>query len=520
MDPELVMQWARDQITRGADPAQVNAVIAERTEFSDIGALGQAVAGEFQAEADEFAQDAAEMTEIADNPVRSFAGSAAQGATFGFADEMVGLVNKQAGERLRGAQEARQEHAPGADLAAGAAGGFTPSVPLGVGARMLGRAGVGVRGLNMFAPGATRAGFTQGLLSGAARGGYTGAAAGAATGAGFAPPGERLEGAARGAGIGGTAGAVLTAPFGAAMGLMASRAGRAGRVADQLVEATDVPTVDRNVLRGRYQGAKQRIREMFYEPLEAAGAESASPQLSQTVAEIGEDPLVGNIIDPDVRTRIAPMAQGESLPAGETITFAEAQRLRSNLKDVAFDFQNTSVGVRNRARQVAKDLDEAMQDAFGDEGLRVADGAWNIISDRERAFENGIEMYNARSEEIQGVLAEMDAPARQAFNQGRLTEIVADLGTRYETAVPLLERMMDAGPETLTSIRRLFDHLPEEQADAAFQSFRRVLRSEAEQAKIAEGLRRILQSSAVGLFSGAVAGGVAGSLVGNRGEGN
>lgn len=139
------------------------------------------------------------------SPVAQGALTAAQGATFNFADEMAGLVNPQYRDVVRGATQQfaaeRPMAAAGLELAGGlATAPFTGPLSLGRGATTMGRVA-----------------RTAGDI----------AAQGALSGAGAADEGDRLTGAAMGAGtglaIGGGANVLGRAVRGAAITPIASR---------------------------------------------------------------------------------------------------------------------------------------------------------------------------------------------------------------------------------------------------------------------------------------------------------
>jgi len=139
------------------------------------------------------------------SPVAQGALTAAQGATFNFADEMAGLVNPQYRDVVRGATQQfaaeRPMAAAGLELAGGlATAPFTGPLSLGRGATTIGRVA-----------------RTAGDI----------AAQGALSGAGAADEGDRLSGAAMGAGtglaVGGGANVLGRAVRGAAITPIASR---------------------------------------------------------------------------------------------------------------------------------------------------------------------------------------------------------------------------------------------------------------------------------------------------------
>ena len=145
------------------------------------------------------------------SPAAQGALTAAQGATFNFADELAGLMNPQYRDVVRGATQQfaaeRPMTAAGLELAGGlATAPFTGPLSLGRGVTTMGRVA-----------------RTAGDI----------AAQGALSGAGAAEEGERLSGAAMGAGtglaVGGGANVLGRAVRGAAITPIASRLPGAGR---------------------------------------------------------------------------------------------------------------------------------------------------------------------------------------------------------------------------------------------------------------------------------------------------
>jgi len=217
VDLAELLRFARRALERGADPEAVDARIEKITDgmIPNVDSLARLAGG--------VSLDTTDPTTFqggTPGPVQDFIRSLAQGATFGFADELYGL-----GERLtapRGERDEAQRRAtaasrenlarireerPVASLLGEMAGGA--AVPLGSGMG-IGRAVLARTGSRLAA----------GLLGGAAGGGM----GGALVGAGEADEGSRTAGAVAGGAIGAPAGAVV----GAAGGLLGNLAGRAG----------------------------------------------------------------------------------------------------------------------------------------------------------------------------------------------------------------------------------------------------------------------------------------------------
>ena len=125
-------------------------------------------------------------------------GKFAQGATFGFYDELRGAASALTGGDYQSGKEAaiqeleaQSEQSPLTSLASEIAGGMTTAIPLGA----LGAA--------------TKAGKAISTLPSLLRYGLYGAGGGGLAGAGYAEEGDRLEGAGKGAATGAALGAVL-----------------------------------------------------------------------------------------------------------------------------------------------------------------------------------------------------------------------------------------------------------------------------------------------------------------------
>lgn len=193
------------------------------------------------------------------SPLGMFARGAAQGASFGFADELLGMVNPELGERWSQDIETLREMAPGAMMMSEMAGGMAlPGLGAGKGAAWLMGKG--------FGPAAARlaAGAGAGMLSGAA------------TGIG---EGEGLYGRTVG-GIGGGAAGGL---FGTALGVASGIGGRlAGRFFPSLAEAS-----------GGVEGAAGR---MFRKGLDEGHVEArTAAELAEATARIGDDAVPADL---------------------------------------------------------------------------------------------------------------------------------------------------------------------------------------------------------------------------------
>jgi len=117
--------------------------------------------------------------------------AARQGATFGYSDEIAGLLGgKERAEDARAKADQYREERPMRSMVLEAAGGMASTAPLGA-VGLASKAGPGIKAAKTIG---------------------AGGAGGATAGAGYAEPGERAEGAAIGAGVGMATGALFSTP--------------------------------------------------------------------------------------------------------------------------------------------------------------------------------------------------------------------------------------------------------------------------------------------------------------------
>lgn len=481
MGDEELYSFAIDALAAGADPAAVNARIKERTRYPNVFALRMAI------ESSVHAQEAEELTEIAEHPVRSAMGSALQGASFGGVDELVGSsrAGRNRGRTMARAQEARETYAPGADLAAQIAGAVVP-----IGGPMARAATQPVRGL------------MSGGMRGAVRGAATGAAGGAAAGVGFAEEGERLEAGKTGATVGAAAGTVLGAGGGAIGGLLGAARGRGGRVAREMGELSGLGT-SRLAAKARLEAEKQSVRATHYQPLEQQFAQIVDLPVDQFLRDLGTDPNLSAVVPRSIRQEIrrANQAGGRSMPILPT-SFQDLQELRNALRSRAFARDGSIADREALAR--ADELTELMQDVAGP-ALEEADRAWARVSANERALERGWQMFNKEADIIDEIRGVMTPEQLTHFDEGRLARITSKLEERNREAVGLLRQYLDAGPDTRRRVASLF---PGGLEGTAFSTLENMLRSEAATAAIADFFNSSVKSAAIGVAGGAVAGGL------------
>lgn len=484
-------QWALDQIAGNAPIEQVNAFIKEESGRRGIaGGRGypNVFALRMAMESSQHQQEAEEMQQIGEHPIRSAVGSMSQGIPIigPWLDEIVGATSagRQVGPAMGRAQAARSEHAPGADLASQFAGGLlTAGMPA---------ANIATRPVT---------GVMSGAVRGAARGGLVGAAGGAAAGAGFAEEGERVEGAVRGAKAGGVVGGVLGAPMGAVGGLFGSASGRGARIADEIYNMTGLQRRPEAIT--RLAAEKAEVQTTFYRPLQQKFAQVQDLPIERFLEDLGTDRNLRTVVPPKTRDLIRRNAasHGRSQPMVQP-SFEDLQDLRNALRARAYDRAGDVADREALARM--EELTELMQDAIGPE-LEAADAAWASVSGRERAMERGWQMYNKEADLIDEAREAMSPEQLEFFDSGRLARITAKMGERDRGAVGLLTQYMDAGPDTERRVASLF---PGGLEGGQYANFKHLIRSEATKAAIIDFFNSTVKSAAIGATGGAIAGGL------------
>jgi len=211
---------ARDALERGASYNDINEYIRGVTDGQFAGMMSLTVAVDPEAEADR------RLAESVNNktPISDFLRAMAEGATFGTADELVGMFGGDA-EASRARMDQIRADNPGAALAGEIAGAV--AVP-GAGAARAFRA---LRGAG-------------GVARTAGAGAAVGAAEGAAMGAGTAEPGGRFSGALGGGAAGGFTGGLLSGGGGVASKLLSPlrpNQSVANQALREMVDATGIP---------------------------------------------------------------------------------------------------------------------------------------------------------------------------------------------------------------------------------------------------------------------------------------
>lgn len=292
MDPEQLLQFAQAAIQQGADPAAVNARLAEVSggQFATVDALRQSLAPPEKPGIMDRLRQAVDPRAHADA-----AKSLVQGITLGGGDEMraalraipalmPGGETPQAafGRALEGEQADMQrirEESPVASRVAEGVGGLVPAaLPVGQGARAV-RSGAGL--LNATARGSGVGAVEGGLLSALSAEGSVG---------------ERVRAAGPGAGMGLVLGGVGGAAPAVVNAARRRGTGRGERVGEALQETTGI-RADLNASRDASKAEVQRVRREFYRPLE-----EANPSITPGQPIEGERVVASAIQTPDGRT--------------------------------------------------------------------------------------------------------------------------------------------------------------------------------------------------------------------------
>jgi hypothetical protein len=484
-DLATLYQQAKNALAKDADPTMVEAWIKKETGLPNLFALQMAVES-----AEEFVA-AEEMEEIGKHPIRNLLGSMAQGATFGFADEIVGMADERAGERMRQAQEMRREHAPGATAMGEIAGSLLlPAIP--------------AAGASKVTPGVLR-----GSLTGAARGGLFGTLGGAAAGAGFAEEGQRAESARLGAMAGGAAGAALGVPMGALGGLFGSAAGRGARVAKKLLNMSAQDEASLLAAKARVAIEKANVQQTLYRPLQEAFQVVDDPGVMAWLQNTSTNQNLRTVIPRQFRAGTQRIRSGPGRATGQRVqgssvppSFQDLQDIRNNLRSRAYD---RAGDVNDREALAAmEELTEVMQDTFGPD-LAAADAAWARASANERAVDLGWAHYDDFAEPLQQARDALTPEQQSYFDQGRLARITAAMKTRKTEAVGILRKYMDLGDDAREGVGTMFEGGLE---GTAFQTFERMMRTERRTAKIADFFNSTIKSGAIGATGGAITGGL------------
>jgi len=398
----------------------------------------------------------------------------ASGASFGFADELIGALDPEKGEAFRERTEALKETSPKTAGAVQIAGGL-----------LLPGAG---------AAGASRAAASRGagaVLSGAVGGATAGAITGGIIGAGEAEGGllERAKAGAKTGAIGGLLGAPLGA-VGKSLLTAGRRLGgsRPGRIISALKEGSGI---DRGIqeLRERGDAVVERVREQFFKPLDRAFPEVKDPQILGFIKRM----LRNDDAKAAITTTSRRVAKGERFPS-----FSDLQKIQSRLR---------SKGLRDEADELRQLMEEGIQ------GFRGANQAFREAKQVGESFDTGRKLFRKDAGDINFELKKLsDNPgAQEALREGMVAETISRIGKREKGATGILRDLIDPGVTTRDTVRKLFSEGPS--GDKAFNKFLQVVQSEAEASAVFKAFRVL--GGTLARFGGVGAGfGVANALFG------
>lgn len=465
------------------------------------------------------------------SPVGRFARGAVQGATFGFADEALGMVNPEMGERWSQDINTLRDEYPGAMMAAEMAGGVAlPGFGAGKGAGwLMGRgfgpaaarlaagaaAGAGSGALTGVGEGEGALGRTIGGVAGGVAGGLLGTVLGAASGVGGRLTGRFFPRAVEATGgIEGSAGRMfrrglseagvspdnLRAPV-EAIGEQAVPAdlsptlGRQLFAARSLAPEMDLPGGPMQTLVERNAGRGARIAD----DLDAAATRSGafpytqsraldvSDLLKQRAQEAYYRPLdesFGNMSPDQIPNVIEWMERGgprmtelfDDVTAGP-MRFMQFQDFRNALRDEA-DVLRIE-GRRTKADALdaqVESLTAAMTQDFGDDVVR-ADALWSQALRTSKLYDEGMKLGSKSGLDMEIALRRMDwdnmdPDARASLLAGAVDKIRSKL-TQRETGGGTATGLMRMGEDTERQLRALV-----RDDEEAFQMLRDALNRE------------------------------------------
>jgi hypothetical protein len=470
----LLAQAARRALAEGMSPADVNRVIRQQSNgaFADVAQLAQAAA-DTGASLEEIARPKGEPGQDRERfGLRDAAGLIGQGATFGFSDEIAGLLgavtNREEGEgygdaRRRITGEARQDIGdarrragtiPG--LALEVAGG----IPTGGTAFKVGR-----QALGRIAP----------RVPGIARGAAIGAGEGAVAGAGYAEEGERGRGAAIGglfgAALGGAADAVATGVGRLRSGVRGDADKVGGAVADRLRQHADV-TGEAGTVR---REASERGRAAFRD-LDRMGALD-SPELGRALR----------------RPEVAPHMPREVADGTRHPTFKESQKAFQKLRKMREQaYKSGNLDGFERLADAEEGVLRALN-AATDGRFSVANQVYGETAEAVRQVTQGQRLVAKSANEFEeAARALADSPeALRAFREGAASRIAHQLESG--SAASVLRRLDSRSMQRKLAV--IFDG-----DSAALQAFRESIRDAAvtDRGAIFKELARIFGAGAVG----------------------
>lgn len=456
MDPDQLLAQAQRALAAGADSTAINERIASLTNgrYNSLDALANRSQG--RAVVNEDVQPAtstplSRLSARGGSALGDFARMLAQGATFGFADELAG-----AGAALvpggKGYTEARDESRqrvadlrelnPGASAVANVAGAV-PAALLPLGA----------------AQGAVRAG--GGLMGAIGRGTAVGAAEGALLGAGEAEgspmqrAGQAVPEAAAGAALGGAIGAApafLNA-------LRRMRSGRGTRIAGALEESTGVSKSYKQA-QAKLTEQKNKISETMFQPLEDTGSEAIEEAVTNP-----DSPLLDLLRSPDVEKEVRAISR-EVADGKRAPTFREIQRLRQRM-------QRINKQPDARLVEQVDELDAILRDVVP--GYSEANDAWRLVEAQDRALDAGRKAGKSRTlsaDDIELQQAGLSPEELTNYRRGQVHEVARRVLRRESDAMSMMRDIVDAGPEMERVLRSMFPD------DATFQGFMQTIRKE------------------------------------------
>ena len=430
MDIKEILFFINDALANGATSQEVDAFIA-------------GLPAEQQEEV-----RLAQVNEIPGGAVGDFGRMALQGATFGFADEIIGMfAGDEARERSRQNLSVRRSNNPGTSLMSEIAGGA--AVPIGVG-------GAAVRGGQS----------TRGL---AATGAGLGALEGALFGAGESVEGERAQGAAIGAGVGAVTGGVAAPAGGAAARAVGGRAkslmnrlrnvdpdrpGPGPRIADSLQELSGIQAGANDAIAVADRSLEQ-ISQTVFSKLDDEFPEVDNGAITTYIRGLTDNKDTRSVVGAVSRELRDKISEGSRLPS-----FSEVQDIRRRL-------------IRKGLSDEADELTDIMEEVFGEEFVS-ANAEWRRLSRIKEAVLDGEKGWNLGANQLERRLAQFSNEAeRAAYQQGRISEMVQRLQARETGVVAPLTNMLDAGPSTRRQLRQNFPD------DESFEGFMQELRQVA-----------------------------------------
>lgn len=454
MDEQELLQFAQEAIQKGANPKAVDLRIQKLTggRYAGIKALqtvatvSAATGGSgFQGTGAGGSWDSGRAVIPAGDAARM----AAQGATFGFGDEIAGLGAavtpggqnyKQARDASRSRVERVREEFPVQSALAETAGGLV--VP-----------GLGGAGALKGVATAVRAGSKMEALANAGRVAATGAAAGGLFGIGESDEEDiagRLRAGAVGATVGGVAGAALSGAAGAVGRAGANRARRklvteaekivanAPRVddlAERVAKGAGIPGGELGPARAAAQRELARVSEEAYRPLEEAHGEIRDGELRRLLKQEAYLPAVRRVMGREgMQTR--------------TPGFKEAQAIRSTILSRANRLERA--GDWHPAatlRQAAQELTEMLERRVP--GYVQANRQWMSAKKAAGAFDAGYKLgAKSNIETIQRAMNALptEGMAREHFRMGLASRLYDQLSAKGGTVTRAqVERLQSMG---------------------------------------------------------------------------